>query len=241
MVLRVSFVSEPPVMPTYVTRLERRSRHEDRDSTSVHSLVNRYNAGAVGSTIEWSSDGEPSHCGSSASMAWTQVSRTVMSFSAERADASIPKGLSGDDIVTWCALHERSHIIRRRRMGSWVCCCGLLCNNNTKHGPRDASNHVRKWNPGQLSNILPAKPAAVYIASHCNIRSRAAFSPCESFVGGAPRGIADNRIRASIPADMPPSISTANRCDATFDNNCINQGITISLEKEDSTKARNRF
>ena len=73
MVVRILFVIKPPVCTQI--RLARRSRHDDRDSTSAHSLTNWYKAGAVGSTVEWRSEGTFSHCGSNASMAWTVVSR----------------------------------------------------------------------------------------------------------------------------------------------------------------------
>lgn len=125
MVSSTSFERVPPVTPTYAMRLERRSRHDDLDSTSMHSSVSRYKAGAVAATIELM-DGiivrEFSQCGSIVSMARTVVRRTQISLSAESAVVNRPTiwGVIG----TRCALHESSQIIRLRRMGSLVRCRG---------------------------------------------------------------------------------------------------------------------
>lgn len=122
MVSRTSFESAAPLTPTNVMRLERRSRQAVRDSTSSHSLVSWYNAEDTGSTIACSIEESLSHCGSSESRAWTVVRRTHTSFCtvSDSTEANTP---SNDEVIgTWCALHERSQIIRLRRMGKWVDC-----------------------------------------------------------------------------------------------------------------------
>ena len=80
MVFRKSLLNDPPVMPVYVIRFDRRSRHSVCDSTSVQSFVSWYSAGAAGSAMERRRFGVSSHCGSKASIACTAVRRRHMSF-----------------------------------------------------------------------------------------------------------------------------------------------------------------
>jgi hypothetical protein len=117
MASRTSFESNAPLTPIYVMRLERRLMQHVRDSTSLHSFVSWNNAVAAGSTIEFSTDILLSHCGSSESSVWTVVSRTHTSFwpALESTEAS---NSNNDGVIdSRCALHEKSQIIRLRRMG----------------------------------------------------------------------------------------------------------------------------
>ena len=93
MASRISFDRDPPVTFTYTMRLDMRSRHDDIESTSWHSLVSRYKEGAVASKMELMGaifEGELSQCGSNDSKARTVVKRTQISLSAESAVVNRP-------------------------------------------------------------------------------------------------------------------------------------------------------